>query len=271
MLALGPDAAWSPPPTPPPVYDAYYDLTEASSPEQVWPYAPHDVGTLVCEIAVALLTDLPRLLDGQQLTRPLTWDGEDQPPRPSLRRGGNTLFLDLDILFRWPTPVLGSADGVMTRRADTMWAALAQSEAPGVVVETTLPLLHGRDGQRPEAKGLNPTAEATKVAAQVRGTTLARALSDERLLAEELPRREARVVEHRAMLTERIAELRAALADLAAWQHPAIDTKLLSGLLVLDALTARAEASVPTPGDVGELETFLAALPDAIQRWRGVQ
>ncbi|MEZ4473419.1 MAG: hypothetical protein R3F60_22055 [bacterium] len=93
MRQLGPDAGW-PPDQRSSMLDAYYDLTEAVSPEtgDVWPYACHRTGEPVRTVALGLMADLARLIDGQQLTRQLTWDGAESTPRPSLRRGGNTVF-----------------------------------------------------------------------------------------------------------------------------------------------------------------------------------
>lgn len=268
MIELGPDASWQPPPTPPPTFDAYYDLTEAAPPRDgdVWPYAPRERGR-VRDVALALLADVPRLVHGHELTRPLIWDGSDVAPAPSVRRGGNALFLDLDALFRWPTPVLGCGDGVVTRRADTLWAALAQADDPGAVVEATLPLLHDRSHQgRSDAGGeLSP---AVASAAQVRGVALARALAGGREVASELAAREVRVGEHRAALRPKLARLTTLVADLAQWSDAAICVAIpgaLDILLELDQLIVRA---APVRGDPRELEAFLARLPEAVRAWR---
>jgi arylamine N-acetyltransferase len=272
MMALGPDAPWQPSAAPPPMFDAYYDLTEAGAPraDAVWPYASDRVRDLVRDVALGLLHDLPRLLDGQQLTRPLVWDGTEATPRPSMRRGGNALFLDLDALFRWPTPVLASADGVLTRRADTLWAALANLEEPGAVVEVTLPLLHGREGQATgDPASVSAINAAAHAAAQVRGVVLARALAEGRPVGAALLAREVRVVEHRRDLRDRLALLREAILGLAVWRDAGIDAALNLGLDVLDALDRLAAAGVPAPGDAEELDAFLDRLPEAVRAWRG--
>lgn len=271
MQALGPEAGWQPPTAPPPTFDAYYDLTEAQAPrpDAVWPYAPHRAGEPVRDVALDLLRDLPRLLDGQQLTRPLAWDGTDAAPRPSLRRGGNALFLDVDALFRWPTPVLTSGDGVTTRRADTLWAALAQVEDPGAVVEATLPLLHEREGQSNRPGHVSVGEAGRHTAAQVRGVVLARAIAGERPVRHELPAREGRVTAQRRDLRARLAELRNRLLPLAAWSDPALDGALVQATEVLDTLDRLAAAGEPVPGHAHELEAFLARLPEAVQTWRG--
>jgi len=271
MQDLGPDAGWQPPLTPPSTPDAYYDLTEAPAPgpEVWWPYAPHRTGEPVREVARGLLRDLPRLIDGQQLTRPLHWDGQEAAPVPSLRRGGNTLFLDLDALFRWPTPVLATADGVATRRADTLWAALAQADEPGAVVEVTLPLHHGREGQAVQP-GLVSLAEAGRhTAAQVRGVVLARALAEGRPVAPALAAREERVGAQRRALQVRLATLRGRVLGLSAGTDWDIDAAIVDATAVIDTLDRLAAASMPLPGDAGQLDAFLARLPAAVLAWRG--
>jgi hypothetical protein len=221
-------------------------------------------------VALALLRDLPRLLDGQQVTRRLTWAGEDAPLRPSVRRGGNTLFLDLDALFRWPTPVLGTADGVVTRRADSIWAALARADDPAAVVEATLPVLHVREGQ--SSAGAREAREATDLAshsaAQVRGVVLTRALTDERDVAEELPAREGRVRVQREELRRLIGELRRTLDGFGAWDDPEIDLALRDAQRVLGVLDERAARGAPLPGQAEDLDDFLRRLPEAVAAWR---
>ena len=270
MLRLGPEARWEPPPAPPPRFDAYYDLTEADVPQEdaVWPYAPGSDAP-VRDVSLALLRDLRRLLDGQQLTRPLVWDGDEAAPVASLRRGGNALFLDLDALFRWPTPVLAGADGVVTRRADSIWAALAQSEDAGAVVEATLPLLHGREGQAVEQPAdVDPGRASAQCAAQVRGVVLARALAEGRDVRTELPAREARVRAHRVVLRARLVSLRDGIAKLACWDDPEVDVATTAAMRVLDALDHLAMCGVPRPGDADELAAFLSRLPGSVLAWR---
>jgi N-hydroxyarylamine O-acetyltransferase len=271
MIVLGPDAAWEPPEAPPPTFDAYYDLTEAAvlNTDAAWPYAPHRAGDRVRDVALGMLHDFRRLLDGQQLTRPLVWDGTDAPIRPSLRRGGNAVFLDLDALFRWPTPVLHTLDGVATRRADTVWAALAHAEEPGWVVEATLPLLHGREGQFERSESVSRGLAARHTASQVRGVVLARAIAEGRPVVHELPAREARVTAQRRQVRARLGELRDRLDGLARWCDPVVDRVLDQAQGVLGSLDDLAAAGAPLPGDPAELDAFLTRLPEAVRVWRG--
>ena len=147
----------------------------------------------------------------------------------------------------------------MTRRADTLWAALARTEAPNAVVEATLPLLHGRAGQ---AAGPPAHAQAGRqAAAQVRGVVLARAIAEGRSVAQELPAREARVRAQRRDLRKYLAELRAQILGLTAWS-PGLEDAIAEGLQVLDLLDRIAMDGEPLPGDAGELDAFLAALPE---------
>lgn len=273
LVRRDPDSTWDPPPSPEGVFDAYYDLSEAAPPDAslFWPYRGDLPGGSVRRCALALLRDLPKLLDGRQLTRAMTWLGNEAPPRASLRRGGNTLFLDFDALFRWPTPVMTSGDGVVTRRADTLWAALAQKEDPGVVVEATLPLHHRRDGQADDStrtwtSTLPPMAALTS--AQVRGIVLSRALAEGRSVPRELVAREERVTAHRQELTIRVAALREALKGLRAWGDAEIDAAVTEAHEVLSALGRHANDSTPIPGDPDELTAFLERLPQAVREWR---
>ena len=266
LASVTPDSSWNPSISRRMPED-YYDLATAppSGARGSWL-----VSGPAREVALDLICQLPRLLDGQQLTRPLVWDGIDHPPRSSVRRGGNTVFLDLDALFRWPTPVLGCADGVQTRRADTIWATLAGADDPAAVREITLPLLHGRAGQRPQlprrihADAL--TRRATQATtAQVRGTALARAVAcgdpEQRLR-----RREQRVTEHRQELVNGLERLELALCGLHVWDDAQVDAAVERAKAVVHQLRLRSQP--PTPGDPSEFTAFLDRLPTAIQAWR---
>lgn len=268
LVRFGPNAKWAPPLRPGKIFDAYYDLTESAAPpgDAAWPYAPERAGAPGRVIALALLRDLTRLLDGQQVTRRLVWDGEDRPPRSSLRRGGNTLFLDLDTLFRWPTPVLRSSDRITTRRADSLWAALARRDDPSAVVEATLPVLHLREGQ---SVGTGAQANlASHSAAQIRGVVMTRAVDQGRCIATTLATREARVTDHRANLRRRLADLRRATEAFAQWNDADVDVALESALTTLRELDMRAANGAPVPGNATEIEAFVHALPEAEKAWR---
>lgn len=263
MANTGPRARWEPGPPALYAFDAYYDLSESGGRLRTHPFRPWDAGRPVTQVASSLLRDLPRLRAGAQLTRPLTWRAEEQRPRATLRRGGNTLFLNPDALFRWPTPVLACSDGVVTRRADTLWATLAHREQPKAVVEAPLPLLHCREGQAPvrlDARGL-----ARKTSAQVRGVALARALLRGSSVADELRSREERVRVHRSVLAQRLMDFRRSLAALGGW---GLDALLDRANAELELLQLEVQASMPIPGDPAELRSFLDILPRAVDAWR---
>lgn len=270
MLAAGPETPWAPPPPPPSTFDAYYDLSEAESDgSRTWPFAPERAGACAREVLAHLLDRIPDLLDGQLLTRALIWDGAEWAPRASSRRGGNTLFLDLDFLFRWPTPELRTCGEVITRRADTLWAILAQAEEPHAVVEAPLPLLHGREGQGPRTRrAAESWGVASHTTGQVRGTALARALSDRRPIAVELRSREARVMRHRVDLLERIEGLKATLRKASSWDAPEITARLDAVQPILEAMATLARRGIPAEGDAAELEAFVSMLPRRVEAWR---
>jgi arylamine N-acetyltransferase len=265
-----PDPSWEAWPAPEVRGDSYYDLSEEEVDEQaVWPFMPDWRGSTV-HVAHRLLGELARVTAGGHPTRPLLWDGADRVPTPSVRRGGNTLFLDIDALFRWPTPVLRCSDGVVTRRADTLWATLAQLDDRAAVVEATLPVLHGREEQRMVDHGAQLGAEAARTTAgQVRGTVLARSLAAGFGCAALLAQREARVLAQRADVVTQL--------DTLAWTRlfyvdpfgdPSYDgvAEVVAG--ELERLREAAAGGL-LPGDPGELDAFLARLPDAVRAWRG--
>lgn len=264
MIVLGPTAAWSSGEHTAPAFDAYYDLSEAAGAEQTDDClyrAP--AGASVHEAAERLLRDVPRLLESKEITRPLVWDGTSQPPHPSLRRGGNAVFLDLDALFLWPTPVAACGDGVATRRADTLWASLALREDPKAVAEVALPLHHDRTGQR-----LSIADARAETAAQLRGVAMARALSSGKSVEYAVREREARVRQHRAAARRDVDRLMQSIERLAASPGFAVVGAAAEALASLALLDEILEHSTPTPTDATELDRFLDGLPGAVAKWR---
>jgi hypothetical protein len=157
----------------------------------------------------------------------------------------------------------------MTRRADSIWAALATTEDPHAVVEMTLPLLHERRGQGsagPETSSARYLGLQTTE--QVRGVVLARALTEGRSVATELPARERRVVAQRGSLRCGIAELQEAILRLQSWDDEEVDSAVMAAMPVLAGLRQMVEAGTPQPGDADELDRFLARLPEASRAWR---
>jgi len=265
LLRVGVDGAWPEAPNSE-VPDGYYDLSEnADLSAARYHFAPQLVGTHARAVALKLLTDVPRLLRGEQLTRPLCWDGAEQAAVMSTRRGGNTLYLDLDALFSWPTPSLQTRDGIVSRRGDTLWAALANDEAPGAVVEATLPLLHSRAHQQLDLE--NASNETT---AQLRGFCLSRALSEGRRIADGIEQRTAAVLAQRAQLRAFAVDLAQRLALLRGWGDAEFDSRLELALRSLAEIQSLAETAIPKPTDPRELQRFLDALPRAIDSWRAL-
>lgn len=269
-------APWTPspswrPPSATPTGESYYDLAETPADHHApRPYLPRP-GLTTPQVAAAMARDIQRLTDGCHPTRSLTWDGSEAPPVPSVRRGGNTVFLDLDALFRWPTPCFRCADGVVTRRGDTIWGTLAAKEDPLAVREVTLPVLHGRVGQ---GTYLAPDAArrvgAQGTSAQLRGTVLARALAGTAPIESALRDREARVSAHRRALVDRIQG-----GAPQVWRLFALGGDEEDSLVSVDTMkrelakvAALAEGGV-LPGDATELSRILERLPESVQRWRG--
>lgn len=156
FAALAPDAIYAPPSLPAgfSLVDYYYDHSEAGDAhlDVRFPWLPrHGTGPTVREQMAALLDACAYIATGSTPTRPLVLDSAALPPgeRRGFRRGGNTVFLDLDACLRHPYPSL-LIDGVATRRADMIGTAwLARSGA--LVSEWPLPLLHRRAGQDHDA------------------------------------------------------------------------------------------------------------------------
>jgi arylamine N-acetyltransferase len=265
MLNRGPHAPWEPPDVGVVGPDPYYDLSEQRHVGTWSPFRPVHA-TRVREAALELLHRVPSLLDGEQITRPLAWDGTEVAPRPSVRRGGNTLFLDWDALFRWPTPVYEIDFCSYTRRADTLWATLAQREDPTAVAEVTLPLLHGRTGQGgPRGRRRRwPTSEG-----QIAGTALARTLASGGDVEQSVSERIERVRAHRVALSEEITSLQHTLAELAAWEDRWVSAALTAAMEALGDLAAWVHADARPSVDPAPLRDALARLPDAVRAWRG--
>ncbi len=271
LLSVGPAATWQPQNQPSYQQDAHYDFaaSQAGSNSGAWPFAKHRAGESTSAVALALLQSLPRLLDGHLLTRLPRWDGSESMPCRSLRRGGNTLFLDFDTIFRWPTPALQCADGVVTRRADTLWATLAAMDSQADIFECTLPVLHDRQGQaRDQAGECSAAAAAASTTAQVRGVALARALATNTAVAAELTKRETMVCDQRQSVNEQLQQLPAQMSGLREWHDPVINEAMNKALAALQCLQQRVSDSKPIAGDSQELDDFLQQLPARVKRWQ---
>ncbi|RYZ44115.1 MAG: hypothetical protein EOO71_00645 [Myxococcaceae bacterium] len=223
-----PDTTWSPEPGPRHLPDYYYDHARGSAdhlrtvfawtPPGRAPWRVRDAFRTLC----VAFTQVPH---GQQITRPLLYQPVETLA-PSRHRGGNTLFLDLDALVAAPYPVLRGEDGVMTRRADTLWAHLLAREPLLRLVQAELDLLHGRrdgDGNSPLATH-QPDLVALRnfVEGQERGVVLARLLereSPEKPLAaeQEVSSRRDLLAHGREGLRREAEQARRALLRPEAW------------------------------------------------------
>ncbi len=264
----GLDAPWQPPP-PPELQDPYYDLNEGSSEHLSTPHWWRSSAATLGEALLELLIAFPRVLHGHQVTRPLVWDASERPPRPSLRRGGNAVFLDLDALFVWPTPSVRCDDGICTRRGDTIWATLADRDPDYALAEVTLPLHHGRFEQT-LGSALGDRTAAALTTSQVRGTALARAIGASTPIAEILLSRRRRVQEHRIWLKDQVQSVRKNLDALAKAYPARQDFREAIDRLhqALDTISSVIAAAKPAAGGIQELSRLARGIDPTQQQWR---
>lgn len=263
--------------------DYYYDHSDAGPAYEVgpFPWEPIDGGERTVRAALLEHVRAAQGLESGAACTRLLVHTPAMPIAPTTARGGNALFLDLDALFAVPTPALRCADGVVTRRGDTVWAELMAEGSHGVVVQAPLPLLHRRrsgDHNAPLADAeRDPGAMRRFAAAQLRGITVARLVA---------ARRRGELATGSAILAERAARVRGSLAAAVAasqeiatwaamptaWWHD--DTELRAALyeavaVVSGVLAACAELGADEPAEVAaELERFAAELPRAVARWQ---
>jgi hypothetical protein len=162
-------------------------------------------------------------------------------------------------------------DGVITRRADTLWATLANLEDPLAVREITLPVLHGREEQAAESVATSELQgrSARETAAQVRGTVLARALAAATGTQELLRAREVAVREQRNLASRALDSLPwRELLLVNPLNEPGFDPAAITAGNEVERARAMVEGGL-LPGEPAELDAFLARLPDAVRAWRG--
>ncbi|KFA90459.1 hypothetical protein [Archangium violaceum] len=284
MLAdLSPEAPWTPRGSPRELPDYYYDHARGSSAhlQAVFSWTPPGRAPwTVREAFRTLCAAFTRVPHGQQVTRPLT-HGPVGHLVPSRHRGGNALFFDLDALVAAPYPVLRGVDGVVTRRADTLWAHLIAREPLIRLVQADLDLMHGRrdgDGSSPLAEQQpDPLALRGFVEGQERGVVLARLL--EREAAMETADAEREVAARRGLLArgqegvrQVIAEARGVLAHPEAWWWRE-EGDAVSARACLDALTrletlARAVDALEDPALPERLADFARHVVSSLPDWR---
>jgi arylamine N-acetyltransferase len=282
MAGLVPEAPWTPGPAPRELADYYYDHARGSTAhlQVVFPWVPpgrgpwsvRDAFRTLCEAAL-------EIAHGQQVTRPLT-HVPSEALVPGFNRGGNALFLDLDALVLAPYPVWKDEDGIMTRRADTLWAHLFAQEPLSWLVRADLDLRHGRwrgDGSSPLTQSRPDLAALQRfVEGQERGVVLARLLEhgaplDATRAREEISVRRALLERARRGVHEALSEARRGLLCERAWWWSAAERESASGCLAaLTRLEERAEAvrALEDPSLPERLSAFARHLLAHLPAWR---
>ncbi|MDB3935678.1 glycosyltransferase [Granulosicoccus sp.] len=152
----------------------YHDLarTPTHHLERPFCFVPNKHRTRTREAFIEFCHRAPRILAGEQVFRPLFVDDDASLTlRPSIRRGGNTLFMDLDALIDVPqyVPVV---DGRPSRRSDMVSAILNNSTRRRCTMEASFALNHNRT-DLPER-----TIDINTLVDDVRGFALYSALMD---------------------------------------------------------------------------------------------
>jgi 2-polyprenyl-3-methyl-5-hydroxy-6-metoxy-1,4-benzoquinol methylase len=131
--------------------DFYYDLSHRETDRLETPFwlePAHGAETVrgACE---RLCSSLDRILDGQQLFRPLVLDAAAVrafAPSDALHRGGNTFVFNVDALGDVPNAV-PDIGGRTTRRSDMIWALMQRSRYQRKIVSVPLGVYHAREWQ----------------------------------------------------------------------------------------------------------------------------
>lgn len=277
MSARAPDEPWPRPKNDWGIADYYYDhagdVLETGRPYLYEATPGATVGRAFAELARAW----PAVARGSHVTRPLVLQ-PPRPPRPSIARGGHVVFLDRDALFAAPYPVHRGADGVVTRRADSL-AALLVDPSIWRCREFDLPVLHSRrpaDGSSPMARaGCEDRELAAFVESQARGVAMARALQHDapREVGAQLSRR-------RSLHLASFAQTRAAVQRVRArietpnrwWWSSEHEDHAIALLAALDELAARIPSDAALAAAAielsAELASFCEALPARARSWR---
>lgn len=283
MTQREPGTPWAPGPAPRDLPDYYYDHARGSKAHlrAVFPWTPPGRAPWrLREAFRSLCAAFTRVPHGQQVTRPLPYRPVDVLA-PSRHRGGNALFLDLDALFAAPYPVLRGEDGIMTRRADTLWAHLLAREPMLRLVQAELELLHGRrpgDGNSPLATHLPDTAALRGfVEAQERGVVLARLLEHEAPLKtanaeREVSSRRELLAQGREAVSQEIEEARRVLTRPEAWwwheQEDAASAQACLGALEQVKLLVGAVNALEEPSLPERLADFARHVVATLPTWR---
>jgi len=136
--------------------DFYYDLSHKETDRLETPFwlePEHETETVhaACE---RLCKQLERILDGQQLFRPLVLDAvaaQAFERSPALHRGGNTFVFNADALADVPNAV-PDIGGRATRRSDMIWTLMQRSRHQRNIVSVPLGVYHAREAQHGTAE-----------------------------------------------------------------------------------------------------------------------
>lgn len=283
MASLAPEASWTPGGAPRELPDYYYDHARGSAAhlQAVFPWMPPGRAPwTVREAFRTLCASFTRVPHGHQVTRPLT-HAPMSHLAPSRNRGGNALFLDLDALVAAPYPVLRDGEGLMTRRADTLWAHLIAREPLIRLVQANLDLMHGRragDGNSPLAERQpDPLALRGFVEGQERGVVLARLLERDASLeaadaAREVSVRRGLLARGREGVRQAAAEARSVLAHPEAWwwreEGDAVSARACLDALAQVETLARAVDALEDPALPERLAGFARHVVSALPEWR---
>jgi len=126
--------------------DYYYDHSEAGKTHLFTPFRwlkrSESKQLLVREQLIAYLQAAQGIKSGKSVTRPLLLR-PDFVPYPSVLRGGNTVFFDLDVFVAHTYPSV-TLNKITSRRSDMLGAALLQQTYPAGFYLVNVPLRHDR-------------------------------------------------------------------------------------------------------------------------------
>ena len=136
--------------------DFYYDLSHRETDRLETPFwlEPVHEAETVAAACERLCTSLERILDGQQLFRPLVLDAEAAhafAPSDAIYRGGNTFVFNADALGDVPNAV-PDIGGRATRRSDMIWTLIQRSRCQRRIVSVPLGVYHARESQHATAE-----------------------------------------------------------------------------------------------------------------------
>lgn len=131
--------------------DFYYDLSHRETDRLETPFLlePAYPGERVDAACERLCANLGRMLDGQQLFRPLVLDAAAMTAfaaSDSLHRGGNTFIFNAETLGDVPNAVPDIA-GRATRRSDMIWTLVQRTRYRRKIVSIPLSVYHARESQ----------------------------------------------------------------------------------------------------------------------------